>query len=63
MVIEENRFYTLKELAGAEYIGLAYECLRRMCLDCTLKHIKSGSKYLVSGRVILNLLGGVASVG
>ena len=58
MVIEQNRFYKLQELAGAENTGLSYECLRRMCLDGTLRHIKSGSKYLVSGRVVLALLGG-----
>lgn len=58
MVIEQNRFYKLQELAGAERTGLSYECLRRMCLDGTLKYIKSGNKYLVSGRVILALLGG-----
>ena len=58
MVIEQNRFYKLQELAGAQGTGLSYECLRRMCLDGTLKHIKSGNKYLVSGRVILALLGG-----
>ena len=60
MVIEQNRFYKLQELAGAENTGLSYECLRRMCLDGTLRHIKSGTKNLVSGRVVLALLGGVA---
>ena len=60
MVIEQNRFYKLQELAGVENIGLSYECLRKMCVSGNLKHIKSGTKYLVSGRVILALLGGVA---
>ena len=58
MVIEQNRFYKLQELAGVENIGLSYECLRKMCVSGNLKHIKSGTKYLVSGRVILALLGG-----
>ena len=58
MVIEQNRFYKLQELAGAEKTGLSYECLRKMCVSGSLKHIKSGTKYLVSGRVILQLLGG-----
>ena len=60
MVIEQNRFYKLQELAGAENTGLSYECLRKMCVSGNLTHIKSGTKYLVSGRVILALLGGVA---
>ena len=58
MVIEQNRFYKLQELAGAENTGLSYECLRKMCVSGRLKHIKSGTKYLVSGRVILAWLGG-----
>ena len=58
MVIEQNRFYKLQELAGAENTGLSYECLRKMCVSGNLKHIKSGTKYLVCGRVILALLGG-----
>ena len=60
MVIEQNRCYKWQELAGGENTGLSYECLRRMCLDRTLRHIKSGTKNLVSGRVVLALLGGVA---
>lgn len=58
MVIEQNRFYTLKELS--QVVHLSYECLRKMCVSGRLKHIKSGTKYLVSGRVILQLLGGEA---
>ena len=58
MIIEQNRFYKLQELAGVENIGLSYECLRKMCVSGRLKHIKSGTKYLVSGRVVLQLLGG-----
>ena len=61
MVIEQNRFYKLQELAGAENTGLSLECLRKMCVSGRLKHIKSGTKYLVSGRVILQLLGGEAN--
>ena len=55
-MIEQNRFYTLKELS--EVVHLSYECLRKMCVSGNLKHIKSGTKYLVSGRVVLDLLGG-----
>ena len=61
MQIEPNRFYTITELAGKDRTGLSYNYLRTACIKGSLKHIKSGTKYLVSGRAILRLLGGEAS--
>ena len=40
--------------------GLSEFYLRKLLKANKLPHIKSGTKYLVSGRVVLALLGGVA---
>ena len=61
MQIEPNRFYAITELAGKDKIGLSYNYLRTACIRGSLKHIKAGSKYMISGRAILRLLGGEAS--
>lgn len=61
MQIEPNRFYTIAELAGKDRTGLSYNYLRTACIKGSLKHIMAGSKYMISGRAILRLLGGEAS--
>ena len=60
MQIEPNRFYTIAELAGKDRTGLSYNYLTA-CIKGSLKHIMAGSKYMISGRAILRLLGGEAS--
>ena len=61
MNIDANKFYKLKELAGKENTGLSYNYLRTECLKGKLRHIKTGSNYLISGSAILQLLGGEAN--
>lgn len=60
MQIEPNRFYAITELAGKDKTGLSYNYLRTACIRGSLKHIKAGSKYMISGCAILRLIGGDA---
>lgn len=42
---------------AAEYTGLSYECIRRLCLTKSIKFVKSGNKYYVNMTSLLKYCG------
>lgn len=49
---------TLKETA--ERTGLSYYCLRQLCLEDKIIHIKTGAKYLINFDKLIDYLNGTA---
>ena len=47
-ILEDNvpEMITIKE--AARRTGVSYDCIRKLCLQKKIVHIKAGSKYLVN---------------
>lgn len=47
---------TLKEASSRT--GISYDCLRKMCINKQIVHIKAGSKFLINWEKLVDYLNG-----